>query len=859
MHRPGPRRKRGGTIERNDFAGALVMMATHGQRRKDRRWNRGKLCACLREACSMTKMRAAKRRSVICLFFILSILDVAGHAAAQQSHSLAEDYLRTDFSVEDGLPDDVVNAVLQTRNGLLWVGTESGLASFDGQKFTPLKLGIPGTVALGAVQSLVENANGDLWVATHAGVVHIPRAALDQFDPSQLILYHLGTGPGDEASSLLLSHDGVLWAGTNRGLYKFSSGKFVEAIPAVSINRIAEALNGHLLIITGEGFVEWDGSKVIEHPEVAARLHIHPDQVFHAFQDHTGTMWFATVNGIARNGSRVFPPMQPLNVSKTVAYRTYEDPQGHIWIASRQGLQLATGDRLEAPTTAIEARCVYADQDGDLWVGTNGNGLVRLKRRIVHMFNSSSGLPNDVTMTVIAAHDGRLWVGNNCEGLSVFDGTSFKTYREKDGLANSCIWALTEDHNHDLWIGTYGGGLFRFRDGHFTQYAKGQGLVSTIVLQIVAAHDGSLWIATPDGVSHMHDGQFHNYTSADGLSSDRVSGIYQDRDGTVWAATQGGLDRLSGKRFERFPSTGQASAPFSVRFSADLAGNLYTADSPRGISLITNDQLFSVYENFKVLDFLETADHSIWFSGGDGIGRVALADLNRSVTERDAPLDYIMFDRADGLSSTQCSVGIPNIAITPDHKLWVATVKGLAMLDLAKLSRTNRRPKILMGAVTIGRKKQLAGAELTLAPGTHHVEPRATGSRPGFAGKDPYPVQTGRRGRYMARCGPIPHCHLHQRSARHACLSCACQLQGRRVGQDRHHVQHHATAVLLSDRLVPSADRTCGCITALRALSRAGSIHRPSDKHSAGGAAPRTRNALRVNCTTLYCRACRAW
>src|SRR5260370_27579454 len=102
----------------------------------------------------------------------------------------------SDITSEDRLPHTVVNDIIQTGNGLLWVGTDSGLASFDGREFTPIDLHIAGAPHQGSVESLVEASNGDLWVGTHAGVVLIPRDALDQFDPKQLIYYQ----PSPDAS-----------------------------------------------------------------------------------------------------------------------------------------------------------------------------------------------------------------------------------------------------------------------------------------------------------------------------------------------------------------------------------------------------------------------------------------------------------------------------------------------------------------------------------------------------------------------------------------------------------------------------------------------------------------------------------
>src|SRR5260370_21413802 len=166
------------------------------------------------------------------------------------------DYIRTDYTVEDGLPDNVVDAIVETENGLLWLGTQSGLASFDGRQFSQISLQTDGFPAQGAVHSLLESSSGDLWVGTQAGVVRIPKTALDQLRPTLLTFYRLGSGPSDEVEALLQARDGAVWAGTNHGLYQEDSGKFVEVIPGVSISRIAETLDGHLLLINEGEHIE---------------------------------------------------------------------------------------------------------------------------------------------------------------------------------------------------------------------------------------------------------------------------------------------------------------------------------------------------------------------------------------------------------------------------------------------------------------------------------------------------------------------------------------------------------------------------------------------------------------------------
>lgn len=176
-------------------------------------------------------------------------------------------------------------------------------------------------------------------------------------------------------------------------------------------------------------------------------------------------------------------------------------------------------------------------------------------------------------------------------------------------------------------------------------------------------------------------------------------------------------------------------------FMEDSSGDLFSADSPKGISLIENGRLIPVNEELRVLGMVESPQHDLWFSG---VIRVRRDDLRRSMSDREAPLDYELIDRADGLNSLQCSVGAPNLAITPDNKLWIATVKGLAMLDLAQPPGGSPKPKVFVGMITVGKDRKLAGGEAILPPGTPSRGTPSGGGGPRFTGKSSPAIPVGR-------------------------------------------------------------------------------------------------------------------
>lgn len=134
--------------------------------------------------------------------------------------SPTSDLIRTDFTVEDGLPSNVVNAIVQTRNGFLWIGTDAGLVQFNGRRFIPLAIHAPGSVPEASVRALAEGPDGALWVGTGAGLARIGRKALDVLEQSSTNLYHPGAGAADAVNCLRFAADGALWVGTASGLYR---------------------------------------------------------------------------------------------------------------------------------------------------------------------------------------------------------------------------------------------------------------------------------------------------------------------------------------------------------------------------------------------------------------------------------------------------------------------------------------------------------------------------------------------------------------------------------------------------------------------------------------------------------------
>lgn len=624
----------------------------------------------------------------------------------------ASNFLRTHFTTEEGLPGTVAGQIGQTKEGFLWlIVNSSTLARFDGKNFYSFSTPRPATLAVAP--------DGDLWVGTTEELIRIPSSSLDRFELSGLVSYHPGPGKASAITCLQFGRGGVLWVGTADGLFRYDGDQFVALGPRASTRHIEEAPDGHLLLTTIEGFTEFDGSEVVPHPELARRLGVKDNEIFDVLKDTHGNTWYCTGMGVAREtGGRIEKIGTYARISRA-ALIVHEDAQGNVWIGKEEGLFRATTDGLELVAAGIQARALYSDRDGNLWVSTNGDGLYRFKDRAARMYTTKDGLPSDVIMTVIAAQDGSVWTGANCGGISRFDGTRFQTYNEKNGLLNSCVFALAEDANRDLWIGTWGSGAFKYHDGKFTQYSKKQGLADDVVVSIVAARDGAIWFGTKGGLSRLKDGQIRNFTTADGLSRNALSRVYEDSAGVIWVGSRQGLDRLVGDHFEHF-----ASLPTSlvIPFGEDREGGFYAeveVDANTTTRRLDKDRT-DIINDIAAVDLVETKEGELWFCGGP-VGRVQPGNFKNS-RPHDEPLDYEPFSTADGLAATEApSVG-HCLALTRDDKLWTATPKGLAVFDLRRLPVTNEKPSIYLTDVTVGRNTQPASREVVLPPGTNHVE-----------------------------------------------------------------------------------------------------------------------------------------
>src|SRR6266566_4423320 len=441
------------------------------------------------------------------LLVALANLGALQSGAAQVSRPLTSppEFTLDQWTTVDGLPQNSVNAIEQTPDGYIWVGTFGGLARFDGLRFSVVDREDTAGRHIDRVLSLAVAPDSSLWIGTENGLLRYRGGRFSQFSSADGL-------PDNQVLAVHVDRSGALWVGTEHGgAARYRNGGF-------------------------EAFHEADGVLL---------------------EDHGGALWFRDrFGGMARLRQGHLDLFNTLGPEVMVE----QDRPGGYWLGTylsgvvdfhpdRRGQQRSYP--LRDGTIGYGIRAVRDGRDGTVWFGTNKDGLLRLKRNLFTTYRKRNGLSHDVITPVMEARNGSLWVGTNCGGVNVIDPArrTVRTYRfghlSIPGT-DACIFTLAQDSSGAMWVGTYGGGLTRIQHGRAQPFGGLGVLRDSVILAMLADRRGTLWVGTnAAGLAEVKDGRvLRTYTTADGLAHNSVRSIMQARDGTLWVGTLGGLSRL---------------------------------------------------------------------------------------------------------------------------------------------------------------------------------------------------------------------------------------------------------------------------------------------------------------------------
>lgn len=670
-------------------------------------------------------------------FVLAALLGAAPVSALDPALAITQYSLRN-WQTDQGLPQNSVFDVLQTRDGYLWLATQEGLARFDGVRFEVFNKRNTPAIHHNDVWTLHEDRAGTLWIGTRGG-------GLTRYRDG--VFSNIGKAEGlsdDAVQALVEDADGSLWIGTRGGgLNRYHNGKFTtwsskQGLANDTVFALAKTRDGTLWMGTdGGGISRYAGGKF---SGLTVKDGLASDIVFSLLEDRAGSLWIGTSAGLNRWQDGKLSSFHVKDGLSNDNIRTlFEDRDGSLWIGTdggglnrwRDGRFTAFGSKDGLSSDSIGA--IFEDAEGSLWVGSDAGGLSRFKDGKFVSLTAKEGLSNDNARSIFQDRAGAVWIGT-FEGLNRYQDGKFTAWRKKDGLSSEVILSIAEGQDGSLWLGTLGGGLNRFLDGKFTAYTKKDGgLSNDTVLSLLTDRKGVLWIGTRSGgLNRYENGVFSNYTTANGLSSNDVRALLEAADGSLWIGTLGGgLNHFQDGKFTAITTKDGLSHDLILSLYEDQDGALWAGSFGGGLNRIKNGKISAITTKNGLFDdvifqILDDGVGGLWMSSNHGVFRVALAELNAFAEGRAASVQSVAYGKADGMKNAECNgAHQPAGWKTRDGKLWFPTIQGVSRVDPAALGGNPRPPPVVIEAVRVDGEA-LVNSGAALPAGRQKLEFRYT-------------------------------------------------------------------------------------------------------------------------------------
>ena len=636
------------------------------------------------------------------------------------------------WQIEDGLPHNYVTAIAADEKGYLLVGTQAGIARFDGMRFTAYE-------HLGGmwIYALLRASNGTLWAGSYRSGLHAIR-------DGEVRSWYAANGVGDgTVFSLLEDRSHHVWAVAFDGLMRCDP-------------------EGPRMIVRGANVDGYTWQSMAE--------------------DEAGSIWFAAREGLFRVKDGQPKAMRLAGNAGTPVTVYFSAPKHQLYLGTTTGLytlkcgnESCESELISGVTGPVVGVRVTAD--GAVWAATWGNGVFRFDGRRAEQFSSRDGLADDFVRVLSEDAEQNLWAGTRSGGLTRFRKTVLKPHGIPEGLGGNYASAVVEDGGDGLWLGTWRSGLFHWRDGVMTPQPLPEPaldmLITTLALDaardlwigtqrgllwrlghatgtvervrlpdgggemtnVVAARDHTLWVAQRSaGLMAFSSGDPRTSAPVRFLAGEIIRVVMEDRAGRIWVGAGGGLWRIGGppeRRIERL-----AQGPVTA-ISQDSRGRVWVAMEGGRIQVFTEQGPVAIrFTGLPAPDVYLMADDTrsgIWLGTGRGLARASMHDVEEFLAGRLARVDLSPYGISEGMRTIECRVGAqPSSWVRKDGSIWVPTARGFLEIESASPASLPP-PRPWIEEVRVDGGMVARDAAIRLSPGTHELAVGFTAIRLGPA------------------------------------------------------------------------------------------------------------------------------
>jgi ligand-binding sensor domain-containing protein/signal transduction histidine kinase len=623
----------------------------------------------------------------------IAVACITASAWALDPNRQPSQYVRQQWVAGSTFPGGAINAIAQTADGYLWIGTDKGLVRFDGFTFNLVSLRPAASASDTPILQLLTDPGGQLWIRPE-GADFIRQnngqfesvqygirmqtsqiTAMSKDNKGRIVVSDIAKGTfrfqGGEVEqlaqpavlsglasppiiSLAQGTDGRLWFGTlGVGLFVFADGQATRVdagLPDRKINCLLLIGSDELWVGTDTGLFRWNGQEFhrINLPPALGSV-----QVLSLLRDRNSNIWAGTTRGLLRiNSNGASFSAEDAIRGRGGINTLFEDREGNLWVGGSQGLGRIRDSTFLTYSPAIDSRFerdgpIYADRQGRLWFAPAQGGLYALKNGSIQSL--PTGIPANDEVYSISGDEDELWVGRQHGGLTRLllhgGAASSQTYTQANGLAQNSVYTVYRSHDGSVWAGTLSGGVSKIKDQQFTNYTMSNGLASNTIFSILETRQGKMWFGTSSGLSSLLNGQWKSYTTRDGLPSERVNCLFEDSSGTFWIGTSGGLAVSVADRFQ---------VPVSW---------------PQGL----RDPVLGLAQDNKGWLWIATSNHVLRVRRD----KLAMAAPGAS--------DVREYGAADGLLSAEGINRSRSVVADPEGKIWFSLGRGVSVVDPSQM------------------------------------------------------------------------------------------------------------------------------------------------------------------------------
>jgi PAS domain S-box-containing protein len=652
------------------------------------------------------KMSSAPKGRLVALVLLTVILTALGALDPDRPIS---GYRQRIWNQSQGLTANTINLIVQDRAHVLWMKTVAGLIRFDGHKFEEIHLADLDAQMTAGPLAIVPHPDEGLWIGTLGGILLMQETGNRFYTAKQGLT-------GDQFDYLYIDDDKTLWVGSETALHRLRGDRF-QVIPGKGgqtevPHAMTQSTDGTLWCAgKSQGLFRLDPtqSKPVLIPAGLETTSIHA-----LAADRSDRLWLGT----RESGLLVTTVQEPNSPERIVVAGMAPimdlllDRQQTLWVATigngllrlRQG-PLGPVEVFKSSEGLIDnaIRDLFEDEEGNLWLGSNGSGLACLSNSSFITYGPGQGLPGFNTISVFAQSNGRIWTGTQGEGAFYLQDNRFHRLGVEEGLRDGRISAFAEYPRGVFWIGTFGGGLHRLENGKITHFSKAQGLTNPYITALWGHPDHGLWAGTAaSGLYYWDKGRF--------IHRAQIPQMIVCLAGTdaknIWAGTErGGLYHVSESLVRRYTAQDGIGSNDITSLAPDSDGRLWIGTLGRGIVCLENDQFYPIGTaqglwDDKILAILLTGSQ-VWCNSSRGIFSMARSDLLDVVRKNRSRIDVTRFGLHHGVEQG-AGFGSPSVAQDEKGQIWFPTSRGLVCGDPKKLWPDFNAPRLTVRSVLSG-------------------------------------------------------------------------------------------------------------------------------------------------------------